>query len=114
MPCNGYEFDVFNKGKQHVASSFFHIGQKSMAGNYGLFDPEHAERSLGTFTMLLEIMYAQQLGLEYYYPGFVYDVPSEFDYKLNFNNMEYFDWWGNWYPLDRMPVRDWRADWEIE
>lgn len=113
MPCFGYEFDVFTPEKEHIASSFFHLGEKSMAGNYGLFSDEYASRSLGTFTMLLEILHAQQLGLEYYYPGFVYDISSEFDYKLNFNNLEYFDWWGNWYPLERLPVRDWRANWEI-
>jgi leucyl-tRNA---protein transferase len=107
MPCTGLEFDVFDRGNL-VASSFFHVGQRSMAGNYGIHDPEARTRSLGTFTMLLEILYALQLGLDYYYPGFVYDVTSEFDYKLNFHGLEYFDWWGNWYPLARVPVRDWR------
>jgi hypothetical protein len=33
-----------------------------MAGNYGLFSQAHATRSLGTFTMLLEIMHAMHLG----------------------------------------------------
>jgi leucyl-tRNA---protein transferase len=114
MPCNGFEFDVFDKGKRHIASSFYHVGAESMAGNYGIFDPELSNRSLGTFTMLLEILYARQLGLTYYYPGFVYDLPCEFDYKLNFNNLEYFDWHGSWYPLERLPVRDWREEWTID
>ncbi|MBK6932257.1 MAG: arginine-tRNA-protein transferase [Saprospirales bacterium] len=109
MPCTGVEFDVFQQDR-HIASSFFHMGHRSMAGNYCIHDPEEAWRSLGTFTMLLEMEYARQLGKAYYYPGFVYDLPSEFDYKLNFHNLEYFDWWGNWYPLTRMPVRDWRED----
>jgi leucyl-tRNA---protein transferase len=114
MPSKGFEFDVFSpKERQLIASSFFHVGFNSMAGNYGIFDPEVSDRSLGTYTMLLEIQYAWQMGLDYYYPGFVYDLPSEFDYKLNFNNLEYFDWWGNWYPLDRLPVRDWREAWSI-
>ena len=112
LPCLGVEFDVFS-GDRHIASSFFHMGQNSMAGNYCIHDPQEASRSLGTFTMLLEIEYARQLGKTYYYPGFVYDLPSEFDYKLNFNNLEYFDWWGNWYPLERLPVRDWRENWEV-
>jgi leucyl-tRNA---protein transferase len=109
MPSSGYEIDVFKpNSRQLLTSSFFHVGEQSMAGNYCVFDPEYGHRSLGTYTMLLEILYARQLGLTYYYPGFVYDVVSEFDYKLNFNNLEYFDWWGNWYPLERQPVRDWR------
>ena len=63
--------------------------------------------------MLLEIQLAQLSGRRYYYPGFVYDLPSEFDYKLNFNGLEYFDWWGNWYPLERLPVRSWREQWSV-
>ena len=112
MPCFGAEFDVF-MGERLVASSFFHVGHKSMAGNYCVFDPNELQRSLGTFTMLLEIQYAIHLGKEFYYPGFVYDLPTEFDYKLNFHGLEYFDWWGNWYPLERMPVRDWREEWAL-
>lgn len=112
MPSLGVEFDVY-QGNRHLASSFFHVGHRSMAGNYCIHDPEEAWRSLGTFTMLLEIEFARQSGKDYYYPGFVYDLPSEFDYKLNFHNLEYFDWWGNWYPLERLPVRDWREAWTV-
>jgi arginine-tRNA-protein transferase len=113
MPSTGMLFDVYDGG-QYVASSFFHLGEKSMAGNYCFYHPNWADRSLGTFTMLREIQFAIELGKEYYYPGFVYDRASEFDYKLNFNNLEYFDWWGNWYPLERLAVRDWRALYDPE
>ncbi len=109
MPCFGIEFDVY-KDDRHIASSFFHVGRKSVAGNYGIFEPEEWQRGLGTFTMLKEIEFAIEQKRSYYYPGFIYDIPSEFDYKLNFNNLEYFDWWGNWYPLERLPVREWRMD----
>ena len=110
MPSMGVQFDVFD-GDRLIATSFFHLGTRSMAGNYCIHDPEYSSRSLGTYTMLLELETALQLGFQYYYPGFVYDLPSEFDYKLNFNNLEYFDWWGNWYPLGRLPVRHWRREW---
>ncbi len=115
MPCFGAQFDVL-KHKKLLATSFFHMGRRSVAGNYGIYDtqPDLSGRSLGTFTMLKEIGFAIEAGREYYYPGFVYDLPSEFDYKLNFNNLEYYDWWGNWYPLERLPVRVWRENWEME
>ncbi len=104
MPSTGVEFDVF-EGNRHLASSFFHVGHRSMAGNYCIHDPEEAWRSLGTYTMLLEIEYARYLGKEFYYPGFVYDLPSEFDYKLNFHNLEAMDWkTGLWSPQARVPV----------
>ncbi len=112
MPCYGIMFEVY-KGPNLIATSFFHLGRRSMAGNYCIYDPNEISRGLGTFTMLKEIEFAITTGRDYYYPGFVYDLPSEFDYKLNFNNLEYFDWWGNWYPLDRLPVREWRSSWEI-
>lgn len=112
MPCFGVQFDVF-KHEKLLATSFFHLGRRSMAGNYGIYDMRESQRSLGTFTMLKEIELAIEAGREYYYPGFVYDLPSEFDYKLNFNNLEYYDWWGNWYPLERLPVRDWREEWAV-
>lgn len=112
MPCYGIQFDVF-EGFRLIATSFFHVGKQSIAGNYCIYEPEAAQRGLGTYTMLKEIEFAMEHGRRYYYPGFVYDVPSEFDYKLNFNNLEYYDWWGNWYPLERMPVRDWRSEYEV-
>lgn len=112
MPCYGIQFDVFN-GMQLVATSFFHVGRKSVAANYCIHEPDEWRRGLGTFTTLKEIEFALEHNRRYYYPGFVYDVPSEFDYKLNFQHLEYFDWWGNWYPLDRLPVRDWRREYEI-
>jgi arginine-tRNA-protein transferase len=107
MPCNGMQYDVYARD-QLVATSFFHLGKRSMSGNYCIFDPAETTRSLGTYTMLREIDAARHMGLQYYYPGFVYDIPSEFDYKLNFNNLEYFDWWGNWYPLERKVPGEWK------
>lgn len=110
MPSVGGMLEVYKQDKL-IAVSYFHVGLRSVAGNYCIFEPEEYKRSLGTFTMLLELKMAKHHpSWEYYYPGFVYDVPSEFDYKLNFNGLEYFDWWGNWYPIERMPVRDWRMD----
>jgi len=112
MPCLGMQFDTY-QGSQLLATSYFHVGRKSVAGNYCIYEPGQEGRSLGTFTMLKEIEFAIESGRQYYYPGFVYDLPSEFDYKLNFNGLEYFDWWGNWYPIERLPVRDWRGAWTI-
>ena len=34
------------------------------------------------YTMLLELDLAKRMGLDYYYPGYVLDSPSSFDYKL--------------------------------
>jgi arginyl-tRNA--protein-N-Asp/Glu arginylyltransferase len=47
---------------QLISISYFHLGHESMAGNYCIYDPEESARSLGTFTMLLELQMAKRLG----------------------------------------------------
>ena len=45
MPSLGGQIEVF-KGNQLIAVSYFHMGSRSLAGNYCIFDPEEARRSL--------------------------------------------------------------------
>jgi arginine-tRNA-protein transferase len=91
-----------------LACSFFHLGEKSVSGTYCFFNPHTRRYSLGALTMLLEIAKAKELGKNFYYHGYVYDVPSQFDYKLNFNNLEALDWkTGKWSPRERQPLRNW-------
>ena len=105
LPVPGVEFLVFDHG-QLVACSFIHLGERNVSGTYCIFDPDFQHRRLGVFTMLLELQYAQQLGKQFYYHGYCYDVPSEFDYKLNFNNLERMDWKsGIWISQERVPTR---------
>lgn len=107
-PVTGMEFSVKESDSPILAYSYVHIGHESFSGTYCFFDPDYGRLSLGTYTMLLEIEKARQLGKKYYYHGYCYDVPSQFDYKLNFNNLEAFDWkTGQWNPIQRMPVRRW-------
>lgn len=111
MPAAGFQLELWDKDRL-VAASFFHVGAKSVMGNYCIYDPNETEwQSLGMTTMLIELQMTAKLKREFYYPGLVYDIPSEFNYKLNFNGLEYFDWWGNWYPLPRVPLSPWRAEW---
>ncbi|GIW37638.1 MAG: hypothetical protein KatS3mg074_036 [Meiothermus sp.] len=35
-------------------------------------------------------------GKAFYYPGYAYKEPSEYDYKKRLGALEYFDWKGNW------------------
>jgi arginine-tRNA-protein transferase len=85
-PRLGAEIDAMEigvyDGEKLVAVSYIDAGETSMASILCLYDPAYARFSLGTFTMLLEIDMAKRLGLDYYYPGYVLDLPSGFDYKL--------------------------------
>jgi leucyl-tRNA---protein transferase len=104
IPVPGYEVEVYDQQKL-VACSYFHLGQTTMSGTYCFFDPEYTKHSLGQFTMLLELRIAQQLGKAYYYSGYVHSTPSQFDYKLNFHNIERMDWETNeWLHVERLTV----------
>ena len=91
LPVEGYEMEVYD-GDRLVACSYFHVGEIAFCGTYCFFDPEYSAYSLGNYTMYVEIEKAIEMGKQYYYSGYVHHLPSQFDYKLNFDQMEYFDW----------------------
>jgi arginine-tRNA-protein transferase len=98
VPCRNEEIAVYD-GERLVAKSFLDLGNQATSSVYGIFDPEYAKRSLGIFTMLLEIAYSQSRGDTFYYPGYAYHEPSHYDYKKRFTALEWFDWQGHWHPL---------------
>lgn len=109
IPVTGKQINVFFE-KINIAQSFIHLGEQSVSATYCIFDTQFLKRSLGTYTMLLELEYAQKKGFRYYYHGYVYDIPSQFDYKLNFDALESYNWeTGLWSPEPRVAVRQWRA-----
>lgn len=55
---------------------------------YTYFEPDAAERSLGTFVILREIERAALLGLPYVYLGYWVPGSSKMDYKRNFRPLE--------------------------
>lgn len=107
LPVEGREFRVY-QDKQLIACSFIHTGNEAISGTYCIFDPAYSALSLGTYTMLLELQYAINAGKRYYYHGYTYNVPSQFDYKLNFNALEAMQWdTGEWHPRERLTARRW-------
>lgn len=101
QPVPGGEFSVF-ENERLLACSYVHVGTSALNGTYAFFEPTEARRSLGTFTMLLELLYAQHTERRFYYLGYAYDVPSPMDYKRNFHGIEAMDWQsGKWLPQPR-------------
>ncbi|MEZ4887737.1 MAG: hypothetical protein R3E32_23585 [Chitinophagales bacterium] len=97
-----HEINVFD-GEKLIAVSFFDMGQKSIASILGMFHPDYAQYSLGFYTMMAEVKYGQELGLDYYYPGYVVHNYPKFDYKLRIGEMEYFDFDSqDWLPFADM------------
>ena len=85
-----YEVAVYD-GEQLIAASFFDLGSNSVASILGMFHPDYAQYSLGFYTMLAEVKYAKEMGMKYYYPGYVVHQYPKFDYKLRIGAMDYFD-----------------------
>ena len=77
-------------GDQLIAASYFDLGERSMASLIGMYDEAYADYSLGIYTMLKEIEFGQSTHRRWYYPGYVLDKSSSFDYKLQLGNMEYY------------------------
>ncbi|MEP6945319.1 MAG: arginine-tRNA-protein transferase [Acidobacteriota bacterium] len=89
-----------SKSERLVAASYFDVGETSISSIYGIFDPKETARSLGIFTMLVEIKFAREQGHTLYYHGYAYEGQSYYDYKKRFGAMERFDWAGNWSEFD--------------
>jgi arginine-tRNA-protein transferase len=70
---------------------------------YFFHDPDYAWYSLGTFSLLKQIDFARELGLEYIYLGYWVDGCRAFAYKSTFKPLEILD---GFPPLDETPL--WR------
>jgi arginine-tRNA-protein transferase len=101
-PCECHCIRALLNGKL-IAVSFLDIGLKSCSSVYAIFDPEYADRSLGTLTLLREIDHARSLGLNLLYPGYGTLEPSHYDYKWRFGPMQMLDWEKNDWRFATLP-----------
>lgn len=85
-----FEVNVWD-GEKLIAVSYFDVAQTSVAAIIGLFDHAYSNYSLGTFTMLLEMEFALNSGLHFYYPGYVLEGCNAFDYKLQMGDCEWLN-----------------------
>ena len=64
--------------------------EDGLSAVYTFYDPEYSKRSLGIFSILMEIMEASRLGLEWLYLGYwIADCPK-MNYKNQFDHIEYY------------------------
>jgi arginine-tRNA-protein transferase len=100
----GLEKQTGKRAEQLIAVSFVDIGSEALSSIYAMFDPKQSWRSLGIFTLLREIAYAQNLGKRYVYLGYAHPPSvhgSPYAYKQQFSATEYYTWSGQWLPLER-------------
>ena len=97
-PAETMQLSVLD-GDRLIAESYFDVGEATLSGIYGMFDPDESARGLGVFTLLKEIQFAAASGKEFYYLGYSYEGESFYDYKKRFRATEVFDWAGKWEPF---------------
>lgn len=98
-PCECRMVRVY-EGDRLIAASFFDVGLLAASSVYGLFEPSHAKRSLGIFTLLKEIEHCREAGLRWLYPGYATRESSAYDYKKQFRGTEWLNWEsGEWRAL---------------
>jgi len=88
-----------------IAVSYFDLGDLGMASLLGLYDEDYKSWSLGKLTMLKEIEFGIKTGRKWYYPGYVLDLPSNFDYKLELGPMEYYSPARRWVNYEKFDPR---------
>lgn len=91
IPCNTKEVCVYRENRL-IAVSFMDMGKSAASSVYAMFDPAFNKKSLGIYTMLLEIDYSKEQGFDYLYPGYAFREQSFYDYKKNFHPAEYYNW----------------------
>ena len=87
---NTQQIEVYKEGVL-VAFSYFDLGRKCAYAKAGIYDPHYRAYSLGTYTMLLEVQWAAENGVDYYHPGYFSNDYPVFNYKLRLGSMQYRD-----------------------
>ena len=100
-----HEIAVYENEKL-IAISFFDLGEVSLVSLLAVYDLNYAKNSLGIYTMLLEIVYAQSLNLKYYHPGYIISGSNSFDYKLKIAEYEFYNWNGEWQTWGELSAQD--------
>lgn len=98
-------------GDRLVAFSLFDVGRKAVESITGVYDPDFAWASLGFYTMLLELRWSLEAGIELYYPGYVMPGEPVMDYKLRLGHLEHFEpELQRWRPIGVLPQYEMPTD----
>jgi arginine-tRNA-protein transferase len=104
----GFENSVFDTreitiydGDRLIAVSYFDLGERAMASLLGLYDEQYSKWSLGKVTMLKEVEFGIDHLKKWFYPGYVLDQDSSFDYKLQLGTMEYYSPAKRWTNIEK-------------
>jgi arginine-tRNA-protein transferase len=63
----------------------------ALSAVYTFYDPDHADRGLGTYAILRQLEWAAQEGRDFLYLGYWIAGHAKMDYKRRFRPLEAFD-----------------------
>jgi arginine-tRNA-protein transferase len=89
--CPDLQSEYYLKGKL-VAAGFLDQSENALSSVYFVLRPELKSLGLGILSILKEIEYAAQSGLEYYYLGYYVAENSRMSYKNRFFPYEKMSW----------------------
>ncbi len=95
-PVETLEFSYRDSAGQLLAVGICDFEPKSLSSVYFYFDPAHAARGLGTFSVVYELAYAKQRHLPHYYLGYFVAGCASMRYKSNFHPYELLGTDGVW------------------
>ncbi|UCG16175.1 MAG: arginyltransferase [Phycisphaerales bacterium] len=85
-------------GRRIIGVSLADRCPRLLSSVYMYFDPDYRRRSLGTYSLLWEIRYAADTGLDYYYLGYYVAGCPKMSYKADFKPHELLQPDGTWAP----------------
>ena len=88
-----------------IGCSILDCGYESMSAVYTYFDPDYSRLSIGTYSILKQIQFAQQRGKRYVYLGMYVADNQHLRYKARFAPQERFIN-GQWVSFES-PMSDW-------
>ena len=86
-PTETLEFEYHLDGKL-IGFGIGDVCSRSLSTVYFVFDPAHADRGLGTYSLLWEIDYCRRHAIPYHYLGFTIAGCGKMTYKTNFRPCE--------------------------
>lgn len=95
-PIETIEFTYRDGTGRLLAVGICDVCSRSISSVYFFFDPAGASRGLGNFGALMEIDYARQLRIPYWYPGFWVKGCRAMEYKSSFRPCELLQADGSW------------------
>jgi arginine-tRNA-protein transferase len=104
-PVDTLEFR-YRLGRRLVGVSLVDRCPEVLSSVYMYFDPDDGCRGLGTYSILWEIFYARDRGMEYYYLGYRVAGCPRMSYKANFRPHELLGPDGTWISESEMTSGD--------